>query len=462
MTLTLTGPSREIPRSFSGLSIEYNELESYERGGALFDRVIALMRPSDGASLLLRIGGKSADDTYWMEPTSNVPPSVFQLGDEWLRRLAELVRRDHLRVMLDLNLAVHSPQMAASFVRAVEQELPPASLAGVTFGNEPELYMHQPRLQRERVASTMPSTPTDWTHRYSPSDYRRDYSAYAQVLTRVAPQVPIGAPEMTAFRPAWLEPLMYLGSLTPHFLTLHAYASSTCWPVSSPYYPTIASLLGDNAAHGLAEGVHGTIALGRAHAGPLRVTELNSTSCGGKPGVSDSFATALWAPDALFEMIRIGVRGANWHIRPHLLNAPFELSGRAVEARPELYGLAVFAQMLGPGAQLVGLRSTPTQGRELKAWAVRTNTRTSVLLINKGPRAAHVQLRGLPEHAARVTRLRAPSIASRTGVTLGGRRIGPDGRWHGQTIATIARARSGAYYVLVRGYSASLLTIERR
>ena len=31
----------------------------------------------------------------------------------------------------------------------------------------------------------------------------------------------------------------------------------------------------------------------------FRVTELNSVSCGGNAGVADSFATALWAPDAL-------------------------------------------------------------------------------------------------------------------------------------------------------------------
>jgi hypothetical protein len=32
--------------------------------------------------------------------------------------------------------------------------------------------------------------------------------------------------------------------------------------------------------------------------------------------VSDTFATALWAPDALFELLRAGIDGVNVHVRP--------------------------------------------------------------------------------------------------------------------------------------------------
>jgi hypothetical protein len=42
------------------------------------------------------------------------------------------------------------------------------------------------------------------------------------------------------------------------------------------------------------------------------------------------------------------------------------------------------------------VRSTPADGLHLKAWAVWTDTRISVLLLNEGSRAARVTLRGLP------------------------------------------------------------------
>ena len=54
----------------------------------------------------------------------------------------------------------------------------------------------------------------------------------------------------------------------------------------------------------------------------FRLTEVNSVSCGGNPGVANTFATALWAPDALFSFIDAEVDGVSWHIRPNTVNAP--------------------------------------------------------------------------------------------------------------------------------------------
>jgi hypothetical protein len=48
---------------------------------------------------------------------------------------------------------------------------------------------------------------------------------------------------------------------------------------------------------------------------PFRLTELNSVTCGGRLGVSDAFATALWAPDALSALLQTGVDGVNVHVR---------------------------------------------------------------------------------------------------------------------------------------------------
>lgn len=460
--VTLGSPGPMIPPSFSGVSLEYNELAGIEGAGGLADRLLALIRPDDGEPVVLRVGGNSADDAYWKVPTSHAPAWVFEIGDGWLDRLSELARRDGLHVMLDLNLAVHSPDMAASLARAAANALPAGSLVGLSVGNEPDLYVHESGLARERVASTSPSASTHWTRGYSPTTYRRDYGTYAGALTRAAPGVPLAAPEMTAFRPEWLSGLIDAGLLSPRLITIHAYATSICWPTTSTYYPTIASLLGENATAGLAAGLRGAVALARATGRKLLVTEFNSVSCGGKTGVTDSFATALWAPDALFEMIRAGVSGVNWHIRPGMPNAPFRLTPAGVLTRPELYGLALFAQMTGSKARLVGARLSGRAALHLKVWAVRSHTALHVLLINKGQHAARVSLRDpAGGEAAHVMRLWAPSVASTHGVTLGGRWIGSDARWHGREITGTLYQRQGTYALLVPGYSAVLLEIGR-
>jgi hypothetical protein len=187
---------------------------------------------------------------------------------------------------------------------------------------------------------------------------------------------------------------------------------------------------------------------------------MNSVSCGRTPGVERSFATALWAPDSLFELVRAGVDGVNWHVRPLTFNAPFQLRARAIEPMPELYGLAVFARMLGPDARLAAVHVSSPAVAHLKAWAVRSRMTTSVLLINKGRSTASVSLRaGDDRDPARIQRLVGPSVRSNSGVTFGGRWIGGDARWHGRELIELTRRRAGAYDVLVPAYSAALVRI---
>ena len=458
VSLGAGGPA--VPHSFSGLSIEYNELSAYEQAGPLFDRVVGLIRPADNSPILLRIGGKSADDTYWNTPTAaGAPPWLTEVGQAWLQPLGALVRRDGFHVMLDLNLAVHAPQMAASFAQAAVKALPAGALAGLAIGNEPDLYFHQPGLDEERASSTLPTTPTNWIGSYSPTAYRGDYLAYASALAAAVPGVRIAGPEIAAARPGWLQTLSGLGSLSPRVITIHRYAGSDCWPKGSPFYPTTSEILSEPATAGLAAGLAGPLAFARASNVPLRVTEFNSVSCGGDDGVADTFATALWAPDALFEMIRAGVGGVNWHLRPYLLNAPFGLVGHQIVPRPELYGMAVFAQMVGPAAQLVHVALSQSRTLALKAWATRSRTGLRLLLINKGAAAASILLgSGYPGGTPTLTRLTAPSVTSTTGVTLGGRSIGTDARWQGTAVTSSVTVAGGRRQVLVPGYSAAMIT----
>lgn len=459
--ITLTRNEVTVPGSFLGLSIEYNELSSYEAQGPLFDRAMSVIRPQNDQPLLLRLGGRSADDAYWNVATTNAPRWVFELDNAWLARLSRLVRRDDLRVMLDLNLAVHSPEMAAAFASAAVQSFPPRRLAALSIGNEPDLYQNEPGLRRERIASTAPSTPADWPDGYSPADYRRDYRAYAQALSRAAPGVPIGAPEVANSRLKWVRGLTTLGGLSPRFITVHRYGGSTCFPATSPFYPTIQSLLRDHDGVGLASGFHGVLDFAQARDLRVRVTEFNSVSCGGKQGVSNSFASALFVLDAMFEMIHAGVDSVTLHIRPHLLDSPFEFSAGGMEALPELYGLATFAQMIRSGARLVGTRLKASRALNLKVWAVKSRAGLTVLLINKGPLAASSRVATGPATGpAQLGRLWAPSVTSTAGITLAGRSIGPDARWHGLSNTRTVDKRAGAYRVLVPGYSAALLTLR--
>ncbi len=64
--------------------------------------------------------------------------------------------------------------------------------------------------------------------------------------------------------------------------------------------------------------------------------------------MSNTFATALWAPDALFELVRAGVEGVNLHGRVFAINDPFYFTQGGFQTHPLFYGLIVFRRMLGP------------------------------------------------------------------------------------------------------------------
>jgi hypothetical protein len=460
--LTVLGDRLAVPRSFFGISMEANEVGAFENGGPGFDHLLSLIRPGDGSRMLLRIGGKSTDDAYWNVTPSNTPPWVFELGDSWMSQFAALVRRERFHVILDTNLAVHSPTMAAAFASAAVRDLPRGALVSLGVGNEPDLYQHQLGLQKERVATTLSSTPLDWAQFYSPSAYRRDYRAYAQALLAAAPGVALDGPDITSSTPSWVTAMNTLTALGPSEITMHRYPFSSCFKVGSQFYPSIPGLLGLGASRGLARRLQRSLAIATSAGRPLRVTELNSISCGGPAGVADSFATALWAPDALFELMHAGVIGVNWHIRPALRNAPFHFVPGGIEPLPELYGLIAFSQMIRPGAQLESIKLVNPTLLNLRAWAVRSRDGLKVMLIDKSPAPATIALNatGLTGQA-HLIRLKAPSITSRTGISLGGQSVGADGRLHGHLISESVRQSHGVYRLRVRPYSADLVSFAR-
>ncbi len=458
-TLTLTGAGHSIPRSFFGLSVEYNELADYQAEGAAFTRAMKLIQPEDGSRMLLRLGGKSADRTYYQ--TTSTPPVAFAhtIGPNYLKDLSTLASTAHLRVMLDLNLAVHSPTLAVQFAQAARQMLPGSALAGLEIGNEPDLYWRENWLSKERVPTTTPSISKTWNLNYTPADYRRDWLSYASALRAKVPGIPLGGPEIISSKPKWLDAIEGLGRLDPNFLSIHRYASSTCWPSTSRYYPSIATMLAPHSSFGLANSIQGAAGFAHSRNQALRLTEVNSISCGGNTGVADSFATALWAPDALFELIVGGANSVSWHLRPDTPNAPFQPTSKGIRALPELYGLAVFAQMTRPGAHIVGSVLNTDRGQNLKAWVVRfANGNLRVLLINKSPNASNVTMHLGPAGKAYVGYLRAPGVGASSGIRFAGQSIGSDGRWHGPKRTSGVASSHGLYYVHIPKYTLALVS----
>jgi hypothetical protein len=451
-------PMQPIPSSFLGISTEYWALPLWAHHLSLLDRVLALVRGP--GPLVLRIGGDSADRTFW-SPVHEMPEWAFEVTPAWLREVRTIIRHTGARLILDLNLATATPMIAVRWARVAEAMLPKHSIIGFEIGNEPDLY-GTPLWQEVTIdGREIRLAPAQITK----SSYAEAFAAYSRALSSVAPGVPLLGPAISEPRVNldWVSQLL----ASPHpglkAVTVHRYPYSACVPSTSPMYPTISRVLSEAATAGVARSVEGAVQAAHRAGLPLRLSELNSVTCGGVNGVSNTMATALWAPDALFELMHAGVSSASVHVRAHAYNAAFSLRRRGLVAHPLLYGMVMFNRMLGSDPRLVSLRLRARQGLHLKAWAVRSGRRTlRVLLINKGHRSAGVGLTLPAQGSATVQRLLAPSVRARRGVTLAGQHLGANGQWQGRLALGAISPQRHEYALSVPRYSAALVTVRLR
>lgn len=450
-------PLLRVPPSFLGISTEYRTLPLLERRGGVLARVLRLLSVPGEGPLVLRIGGDSADHAFW-HPTAG-PAWMFRLTPGWLARTRALVRATGIRVILDLNLVTGTAAGAARWARAAISGLPRRSVAGFEIGNEPDIYSRRDWLARTagraESAITLPRT-------LSARRYDTRFRAYAAALARVAPGVPLLGPSLAkpASSRGWVRSLL----AGPHpglgAVSAHVYPFTACARPGWRSYPTIARLLGWRGSAGIAQAVAPAARIAHRAGLPLRLTELNSVTCGGLAGVSDTFATALWAPGALFALLRSGIDGADVHVRAGTVNAAFAIDRGGLQARPLLYGLILFARTLGPGGELVRVPVAALPAARLNVGAVRqADGELEALIVNHGPRAAAVVLRLAASGTATVQRLLAPTVGARAGVTLAGQHLGRAGRWHGADALRTVQPGAGGYALAVPRFSAALVSI---
>lgn len=452
-------PTTPIPQAFLGLSLEWWNLPFDDQHLGLFRRVIELLHvPGDGP-LVVRVGGDSSDHTLFDPQVRRLPSWAYGLTRAFVVEGARDTRKLGVRVIIDLNLITATPKRAGVLAAEAQRVMPRGSVIGYEIGNEPDLYTQAFWVAATQGDRTLaPSLPPSIT----PASYARQYNEYAGVMDPIARGTPLLAPALANPRPD----LDFIRTLLagPHpglgVVTGHRYPYSACATRRSPEYPTIPRVLSENATFGMAQSVEPMVVLARRAGLAARLTEFNSVTCGGLAGVSNTFATSLWAPDAIFELIRDGFVGINLHARHEAVNGPFTFDIHGFDARPLLYGLMTFVRTLGPRARLVTVqRSIPTSV-PLKAWAVEVSGhQLHVLLINKGPRSETVSLRIPASRPATLQRLLAPSVSARSGVTLAGQSLDANGNWSGKRQIQVVAPGAAGYQVTAPPYSATLLSV---
>jgi hypothetical protein len=441
-------PGRPVPREFLGLSFELSsaaQIARYARAGN-FTHMLRSLGPG-----ILRFGGVSADTRVaWSD--AHTPPApwagaVIEAAD--LRRLRALAAASGWRVLLTLGLAHFDAQAAARETLAAHRILGPW-LAGIEVGNEPDAYGHH-------ALRALPWTATT---------YEGEVSAYRKAIGRRVRGIPLAGPGVSGSRAFAHWGAAEARRQHPALLTGHHY------PLRCDRQPSIEALLSEDIRAKEALSLKRYLSVARRFQTPFRMDEANTVSCGGRPGISDTFASALWATGYITQAMAAGASGINLQgnpgnctgYSPVCASSPARLAAGTLQAQPEWYGLLLTHS-------LVGYRPLPIRilapGRPDLALAVFGGHRGAlkVVIVEDDPpgtpgAAIKMHLRA-GSRTASVTTLQAPAQAARTGVRLGGRAVAADGSWHAASTATI-QGRAGTLSLHVPASSAALITLSPR
>jgi hypothetical protein len=441
-------PGPPVPHRFLGLSFELSSLRQIAAYAASGDLVRLLRSLGPG---LLRFGGVSADTRVaWSDPLTPRPPwasSVIEAGD--LRRLGRLAARSGWPVLLTVGLA-HFDSAAAAREAAAAKRALGRNLAGIEFGNEPDAYV-------KHGFRTPP-----WTF----SQYNAQVSAYRRAIARAAPGIPLVGPDVSGsavFR-TWGR-----GEAVhdrPALLTGHHYPLG-CHDMPAP---TIARLLSPRIRR--LEGVSARryTSVSRARSIGFRLDETNTVSCGGRTGISDTFASALWAVDYVARTMAAGMAGINFQAAPGncagysalCAATPEGLVRGALRAQPEWYALLLTRALVGARPVHSVFRAPRRQNVDVISFLAGDGRLMSVIVDDDPPAARPITISlhvGRRFAGASILTLTAPSPAARSGVELGSRAVAADGSWSEPAALSRRPNRRGTITLAVAPSSAVLATV---
>lgn len=447
-------------QSFLGIATELGTIPGLSGSPGDPDTAfIGLLRSlAPGAPFLLRLGGDSADWSWWKVPGLKQPEAIrYTMDAAWGADVKALLTSLGAKALLGVNLELDSKRVAAYEVRQYEKDVGPKLIDGLELGNEPELYAAFNYYRTKTGVGVTGRVPGH----YSLADYARDFTNVASALGNI----PLVGPGSGSA--AWLPELGTMLDDLPSRLklvTVHAYPLKHC---SASAHITVGDFFLPASIQGLADEIHAMVGAAAAHGKALRLDELNGITCGGQRGVSNSFAEALWALNVLPALWRAGVQGVNfqtisWNLN-NMIDATNSAAGWNVSVEPEYYGLLTFADVAPAGAHLLRINAPAEPG--FYQFAVRSPDGSErVVLTNVTSRATTVGV-SVTVSGARgtgsVATLTAPSLTATSGTRLAGERLSAStGLLVGHPDASEVRPNAaGVYAVRVPAHGAAILTV---
>jgi hypothetical protein len=437
-----------IPADFIGLSYESSQL-THPQFFHTDNRTLVQFVRTLGDRGVLRLGGNMSEFTVW-NPAAPVEGSpgetegpdpgfgtdrVFTITPNAIDNLGGFLDATQWRLIYGLNLARGAVNSAVEEAKYVARTMGNRLIA-LQFGNEPDLFKHEDH--------------SKWTYEEFLAKWNEFYAAIRAAL----PEVPIAGPDTS--NPKWN--LRFVDDVGHKVVlqTSHFYAEGP---------PTDARMNIDYLLH---PGEHQqsyvaqAIEVAKRSGIPYRMAEGNTCYAAGKKGVSDTFASALWAVDFMMTIAQSGGIGVNLHGGGSGLYTPVAGSMReGYTARPIYYGMLLVRQLLGSTL----LRTeVDAGGRNVAAYAAASDQAIQLVVLNREAEPVTFRIARpstTTSGKATVWRLQAPAVTSTSGVTLAAASVNADGRFRQRHVDTM-HFKGDSVEVQLGAYSAALIIIPTR
>lgn len=409
LTITSTAAATLGP-NFLGLAYEKQSLTTPLFSGSNANLIGLFQRLGPG---VLRIGGASVDHHVWTPAGPGQTPGEISPTD--VQALAAFLSATGWRCLYGVNLGgaatgATTPALAAAEVAYVSAQLGDA-LLGIELGNACETY-----------GDPGSFFPGDW----SVEAFESLWQQFRSAIVAATPAVSFAGPAAAADVYSWTLPFGeyitrdQLGLLTQQY-THGLSANASVEDLIAPDPALTTELL---ELHYGAQSIDVS----------FRIDACAAYDDGGAPGVSNAYASSLWAIDTALQSALGGASGVHFQAGGQQPATPIlDNNGIVTGPAPIFYGL-LLTSLAGSGPMLATQLSAASLN--VTAYAIQTSAGMSVVVVNKDA-AQNLNLAlTLPQAISTATLMQltqlstgagAPSLSALDGVTLQGATVLKDG-----------------------------------
>jgi len=401
-----------IGAAFAGISFEKDHIVT--EGFFNADNTDYIGMLNGLGTSILRLGGGSTDQMVWTP--AGAGGIQGQVAPSDVSRFAGFVKALGWQCLYGVNLGgaasgATTPALAAAEVAYVAAQLG-SSLYGIEIGNEPDHY-----------GNATSYFPGNW----SLSQYETLWDTFRSAIMAITPGVPITGPTAGMHVSSWTVPFGYYATKQQiSLLTQHYYRGNPVGATAADLIAPDPTLANDYLAP--------LEACSQAIGVPYRISECNSYYNGGASGVSNAYASSLWAIDFLFNCALGGASGTNFsRSAPGGYTPIDDNNGTITGAAPEYYGILLFT-LAGQGSLY---QTTISAGSlNVTGYAVQTSNGLNLVIVNKDS-TQNLQLTiQLPQNVSSATLMEltqlstgasGPDLSATSGVTIQGSTVAIDG-----------------------------------